>query len=151
MREDVRRGAAAVALAAVVGLGVVGCTDEDGVSPSDLASRVASAASDAASSADRKLDELTDGVNVKDAARLGSTTTDDDGRATVPVTVENTEGSEKSFAVRVNFRDEGGNLLDVVVVTVSDVPAGQSGEGTARSSRSLSGEVQAEVGRVVRY
>ncbi|MFP3989026.1 FxLYD domain-containing protein [Streptomyces sp. E11-3] len=149
--RDVRREVAAVALAAVVVVGAVGCSEEDGSSPSDLASRVASAASDAASTAQRKLDDIKGGVNAKDAVRLGSTGTDGDGRTTVPVTAENTEGSQKSFAVQVNFRDEGGNLLDAVVVTVSDVPAGQSGEATARSSRKLSGEVKAEVGAALRH
>jgi hypothetical protein len=67
------------------------------------------------------------------------------------VTVTNSASSQKSYAVQVNFRDKSGNLLDTVVVTVSDVAAGASKDATARSNRTLSGDVTADVARAVRH
>ncbi len=58
---------------------------------------------------------------------------------------------DRSFAVQVNFTDKSGNLLDVTVVTVKDVAAGASGEGTATSNRKLTGDVHAAVGSALRY
>ncbi|MFJ9542856.1 hypothetical protein ACIRPX_37195 [Streptomyces sp. NPDC101225] len=155
-----RRWTACALLAVVVGAGLTGCSD-NGNGPASSASKAASAASSLASrgadalasataSAGRKLDELKDGIDAKDEVRLGTPTTDN-GRAAVTVTARNSASSTKSFAVQVNFTDSGGNLLDAVVVTVSDVPAGTSGRATARSNRSLSGQVKAEVARALRY
>ncbi|MFE8947841.1 hypothetical protein [Streptomyces sp. NPDC007856] len=158
------RGTAGAVLA-VVAVAVTGCSGNSG-SPSGSVSKAASAASSAASSlasrgadalasasaeARRKLDEAKGGVNAKDEVTLGSVAIGGDGRATAKVTAKNTAGSAKSFAVQVNFSDKSGNLLDVVVVTVKDVAAGASGEGTARSNRKLNGEVHAVVGTAVRY
>ncbi|MFR0355887.1 hypothetical protein [Streptomyces sediminimaris] len=154
------RWTACAVLAAVVGAGLTGCSG-DSNNPTSSASKAASAASSLASrgaealasataSAGRKLDEVKGGIDAKDAVRLGTPTTDN-GRATVKVTAENSASSTKSFLVQVNFRDSGGNLLDTVLVTVSDVAAGKSGEATARSNRSLSGQVKAEVARALRY
>ena len=95
--------------------------------------------------------EIKGGIDAKGSVQLGDITTDSDGRASVDVTVENTTDSTKSFAVQINFKDEDDNLLDASVVTVSDVAANQSGKGTARSTRDLSGDVRAEVERAVRY
>ncbi|WAZ22990.1 FxLYD domain-containing protein [Streptomyces cinnabarinus] len=139
----------AVAFAASVAL--TGCSDDD--TPSSVASSVASRVSEAAESlateAQNRIDDIKNGVDAKDAVTLGDPVTD--GRATVPVTVENTADSAKSFAVQVDFTDSGGNRLDVVVVTISDVQPGESKEATARSNRDLTGEVKAEVARAVRY
>ncbi|MYR45340.1 hypothetical protein [Streptomyces sp. SID5910] len=77
--------------------------------------------------------------------------TDADGRTTVGVTVRNTADATKSFAVQLNLTSPDGTLLDAVVVTVDDVPAGRSGSATARSSHDLSGDVRAVVARAVRY
>ncbi|GHI05817.1 hypothetical protein AQI88_09735 [Streptomyces cellostaticus] len=158
------RGTAGAVLAVVVAVGATGCGGSG--SPSGTASKAASAASSAASSlasqasealasasaeARHKLDEVKGGVKAKDDVSLGSVTTDSDGRASVKVTAKNTDGSARSFAVQVNFTDKDGNLQDVVVVTVKDVAAGASGEGTARSNRKLSGEVRAVVGSALRY
>ncbi|MFB8777450.1 hypothetical protein [Streptomyces broussonetiae] len=157
--------AAGAALAAVTLAGTLltGCSDGDGEdSPARSVSEAASAVESAASSATdawasataeagRRLDDIRDGVNVKDDVRLGSTATDGDGRTTVVLTVENTAGSEKSFAVLVEFEGSDGGFQDAVLVQVPDVPSGETAEATARSSHDLSGEVSAEVARAVRY
>ncbi|MFF7974613.1 hypothetical protein [Streptomyces sp. NPDC007905] len=157
------RGAAGAVLAMAVA--ATGCSGNSG-NPSGTASKAASAAASAASSlasrgadalasasaeARRKLDQAKGGVNAKDDVTLGTVAIGDDGKAAVKVTAKNTAGSAKSFAVQVNYTDKSGNLLDVVVVTIKDVPAGASGEGTARSNRKLSGEVRAVVGTALRY
>ncbi|GHH04863.1 FxLYD domain-containing protein [Streptomyces lanatus] len=125
------------------------CSDDDTVS--STASKAASAFASATAEAGRQLDDIKGGIDAKSSVSLGDPTTDSDGRATVEVTAENTTDSTRSFGVQVNFKDEDGNLLDATVVTVSDVAAGGTGKGTARSTRDLSGEVKAEVARAVRY
>ncbi|MEO3972544.1 hypothetical protein [Streptomyces sp. CAU 1734] len=163
---------ASAGLVAVVSFTAAGCSD-DGGSPADVVSQAASAVASAGSkvtgaasaaasqasaavasataAAGKKLEDIKGGVDVKDAVTLGSPGKSSDGRATVPVKVKNTADSAKTFAVQVNFRDSGGNLLDAVVVTIDGVAAGKSGDGTARSNRSLSGDVRTEVGTAVRY
>ncbi|MFJ4368484.1 FxLYD domain-containing protein [Streptomyces chartreusis] len=125
------------------------CSDDD--TPTSVASKAASAFESATAEAGRQFDEIKGGIDAKGSVQLGDITTDSDGRASVEVTVENTTDSTKSFAVQIDFKDEDGNLLDASVVTVSDVAANQSGKGTARSTRDLSGDVRAEVERAVRY
>ncbi|WP_367321889.1 hypothetical protein [Streptomyces sp. HUAS ZL42] len=153
-----RRWATGVALAVLALL--TGCSDDE--SPSSVASKAASAAESlgsragealesATAEAGRRLDEVQNGVDAKDEITLGTPATDGDGRTTVEVTADNTADSTKSFAVQVDFEDPGGNLLDTVVVTVSDVPAGKSAKATARSTHALSGEVKAKVERALRY
>lgn len=105
----------------------------------------------ATAEAGRWLEDIQEGADVEDDVRLGGPKTDADGRTTVEVTVRNTADSAKSFAVQVNYTDPGGTLLDTAVVTVPDVPAGNSARATARSSHDLSGEVRAVVARAVRY
>ncbi|MFI1029490.1 FxLYD domain-containing protein [Streptomyces sp. NPDC020951] len=121
---------------------------------SSLASSLASSASDAYASATaevgRELDEIKGGTDVKDDVKLGTPAADGD-RSTVEVTVTNSADSTKSFAVQVDFEDASGNRLDAVLVTVSDVAAGKTGKATARSNRTLSGEVKTEVAKAVRY
>ncbi|MFE9440423.1 hypothetical protein ACFYO2_15680 [Streptomyces sp. NPDC006602] len=153
-------GAALTAVMAAALITLAGCSDDD--SPSDAVSRAASAARSVASEATdafasataeagRKFDEVKGGVDAKDDVKLGTPGTDGDGRTTVDVAVDNTAGSTKSFLVQVDFTDQGGNRVDTVVVTVSDVSSGESGKATAHSTRKLSGEVGAKVGRAVRY
>ncbi|MFH9740724.1 hypothetical protein ACH4MA_23945 [Streptomyces roseolus] len=156
------RAAAGGLLAGAVLMGTAGCSD-DGDNPvsgavSEAASAVASAAeglSQAASQAVKKAEEqmaqVKDGVDAKDEVTLGDPATDADGRTTVPLTVRNTDGATRSFAVQVRFEDGDGKLLDAVVVTVSDVPAGKPGEGTARSTHKLSGTVTPTVASALRY
>lgn len=130
-------------------LTLTSCSDDD--TPSSVASRAASAFASATAEAGRQLDDIKGGVDAKGAVQLGDPTTASDGRTTAEVTVENTTDSTKSFAVQVNFRNENGDLLDATVVTVSDVAAGGTGKGTARSTHDLSGDVKAEVARALRY
>ncbi|MFJ3335369.1 hypothetical protein [Streptomyces sp. NPDC086766] len=149
------------ALAAAVAMGLTGCSDNTG-SPSESVSKAASAASSLASQANdalasataeagHRLDEAKGGVDARSSVKLGAPTTDSAGRTTVPMTVTNSADSTKSFAVQVNYKDSGGNLLDTVVVTLHDVPSGKSANGTARSTHKLSGQVKAEVGTALRY
>lgn len=125
------------------------CTDDE--TPSSVADRAASAFASATAEAGRRLDDIKGGVDAKDAVRLGEPTTGADGRTTVEVTARNTTDSTKSFAVQVDFRDEDGGWLDAAVVTVTDVAAGGTGKGTARSNRALGGEIEAKVTRALRY
>ncbi|MGW7528348.1 hypothetical protein [Streptomyces sp. NPDC054783] len=161
------KGGAAGAVVAVVtvAVAVTGCSDHSGnafggaskaasaasSAAASLASRGADALASASAEARRKLEEAKGGVNARNEVTLGAVAIDSDGRAAAKVTAKNTAGSAKSFAVQVNFTDKSGNLLDVVVVTLKDVAAGASGEGTARSNRKLNGEVHAAVGTALRY
>lgn len=145
-----------VAVVAALAAGATGCSGDS--TPSEVASKAASAVQSvgadlnaAADEAKKKLDSVKNGADAKGDVRLGTPSKDSDGHSTVPVTVSNTATDKKSFAVQVNFRDSGGNLLDTVVVTISDVAAGATGQGTARSNRSLSGEIKAETGTALRY
>ncbi|OLZ61919.1 hypothetical protein AVW11_24200 [Streptomyces amritsarensis] len=161
------RGAAGVVLAAAV-LGAAGCSGGDGdpsgavssaasavrsagEAVSSAASEAAKAAESAAAVAKDKLAEVKDGVDAKDQVSLGTVATDPDGYTAVPVTVRNTDDATKSFAVQVEFKDTSGNLVDTVVVTVSDVAGKGTGQGTARSTHKLSGTVTAQTGTALRY
>ncbi|WP_371680663.1 hypothetical protein [Streptomyces sp. NBC_01276] len=168
MAADLWRRGAAGALLTVLAWGAAGCSDSGG-SPSGAVSSAAAAvrsageavssaaaeagkaAASAAAVAKEKLAEVKGGVNAKEQVTLGPVATDGDGYTTVPVTVRNTDDGEKSFAVQVEFEDEGGNLLDTVVVTVTDVPGKGTGQGTARSTHKLSGTVTALTGTALRY
>ncbi|MEV5612998.1 hypothetical protein [Streptomyces sp. NPDC052225] len=160
-RHGVRgvRVAGAALFAAALALGVTGC-DSD-TSPSDAASKAVGAASSAASKASdvvasataqaqEKFDDIKGGVDAKDDVKLGDVSKDD-GRATVPVSITNGADAKKSYAVQVDFRDSGGNLLDTVVLTVKDVDADTSKDAKATSNRSLDGDVTADVARAMRY
>ncbi|WP_053713289.1 hypothetical protein [Streptomyces sp. XY413] len=161
------RGAAGVVLAAVA-LGAAGCSGGDGdpagavssaasavksagEAVSSAASEAAKAAESAAAVAKDKLADVKDGVDAKDQVSLGTVATDADGYTTVPVSVRNTDDATKSFAVQVEFKDESGNLVDTVVVTVSDVAGKGAGQGTARSTHKLSGTVSAQTAKALRY
>ena len=150
------RWTTAALLAALALTGLTACSDDD--SPSAVASKVASAASragDAVSSATaeagQRFDDIRNGVDARDEVRLTAPTTASDGRTTAQVTVTNSADSARTFTVQVDFTRQDGKLLDVVVVTVSDVPAGGTGKATARSTHDLSGSVTAKVSRAVRY
>ncbi|MGW2643277.1 hypothetical protein [Streptomyces sp. NPDC001348] len=153
------RTGAALTLAACLGAGLSGCSDSGGgTSPSSAVSKAASYASQGASAlasataeAGKRLDDVKNGVDAKAAVRLGTPATTSDGHMSVQVTADNKADATKSFAVQVDFKDSSGNLLDTVVATVPNVPAGKSGSATARSHRTLSGQVKAEVARALRY
>ncbi|MEU4871886.1 FxLYD domain-containing protein [Streptomyces sp. NPDC021608] len=164
------KGVLLTAAALCCAAGLTSCSGDD--SPSSVASKAASAAQSVGSRAtaaasslasqaseayasataevNRRFDEIKGGVDAKDDVKLGTPGSDGD-RSTVQVTVTNSAGSTKSFAVQVDFEDSGGNRLDTVLVTVSDVPAGKTGTATARSNRELSGEVKTQTARAVRY
>ncbi|MFD6967518.1 hypothetical protein [Streptomyces sp. NPDC059979] len=161
------RGVAGVVLSAVA-LGAAGCSNGEGnpsgavssaasavksagAAVSSAAAEAAKAAESAAAVAKDKLAEVKDGVDAKDQVSLGAVAADADGYTTVPVTVRNTDDATKSFAVQVEFKDESGNLVDTVVMTVADVAGKGTGEGTARSTHKLSGTVSAQVGTALRY
>lgn len=149
-------GAVAGVLLLALGACLAGCSN--GTTPSDVASAASSLASEAGDSlasataeAGRRFDEFKNGLDAKDEVKLGDRVTiDSAGRATVKVTATNPTSAAKTYAVQVDFRDKGGNLLDTVVVTLNDVPAGAAKDATARSTRTLSGDVTADVARAVR-
>ncbi|MEV7614248.1 hypothetical protein [Streptomyces sp. NPDC089799] len=164
----VGRGLAGAALVAMAVLGSAGCsgTQESasdaaskaasaaqsaGAEVSAAASKAAGAASSAAGVAENKLDEIKNGVEAKDEVALGEPSADSEGYVKVPVTVQNTDAAKKSFAVQVNFKDESGNKVDTVIVTIDDVAGKATGRGTARSTHRLPGSVTAETERAVRY
>ncbi|MET9900861.1 hypothetical protein [Streptomyces sp. NPDC006446] len=161
----------AVVVVAALATQLTACSDDS--SPSDTASKAASAASKAASAvseaasaataagdalasataeAGKKFDEFKNGVDAKNEVKLdGDASPDSDGRVAVKVTAANPTSSAKSYIVQVDFRDQSGNLLDTTVVTVSDVAGNASKDATARSNRSLTGDVKTAVARAVRY
>ncbi|WP_328398588.1 hypothetical protein OHS70_17600 [Streptomyces sp. NBC_00390] len=168
------RGVPGAVLAALVATGTAGCTDDG--SPSGTASKAASALESAASAAEsagsaiasaasqapevlasataearKQLDAIKDGIDAKDEVTLGKPSTGSEGHATVQVSARNTDTSARSFTVQVDFQDSNGKLLDTVVVTLNDVAAGKTGQGTARSTRKMSGAITAKVGRALRY
>ena len=159
-RHGIRGLVPAVAVTALVAVSLTGCSD--GGSPSGAVSKAASAVSSVASGAGdalasataeagRKFDAFKNGVDAKgDVKLVGGVTTDSGGRSTIKVTVSNSTSRARTYAVQIDFRDKGGNLLDTVVVTVGDVAAGASKGATARSTRTLSGDVTADVARAVR-
>jgi hypothetical protein len=163
-KRPVTSAALTAALTTVLAVAAAGCSDsgDGGSSPSDLVSQAASAVesigsqatgaiASATEEAGRKLEEIKGGVDAKSDVTLGTARTDGNGYSTVAVTARNTTDAAKSFTVQVTYKDVNGNLLDTVVLTVSDVPASGSKEATARSNRKLSGEVKTEVTNAVRY
>ncbi|MCQ9184471.1 hypothetical protein KMT30_36620 [Streptomyces sp. IBSBF 2953] len=161
---------AACAAALLGPFGLAGCSGDDNASSvaskaasaaqsvgaqataaaSSLASEASKAYESATAEVNRRFEEIKGGADARDDVKLGTPGSDGD-RSTVEVTASNSTGSTKSFAVQVDFEDSGGKRLDTVLVTVSDVPAGKTGKATARSNRTLSGEVKTEAVRAVRY
>ncbi|NML52324.1 hypothetical protein HHL19_27045 [Streptomyces sp. R302] len=111
---------------------------------------VSSASSAVASAAQRKMDEIKDGANATDEVTAGPTSVDGD-RTVATVTATNPKDATADYTVLVTFRDDGGNFLDTVVLTLDAVPAGASKSGTARSNRTLTGPTTAEIERALRH
>ncbi|MFE5793885.1 hypothetical protein ACFQ8C_15095 [Streptomyces sp. NPDC056503] len=111
---------------------------------------VSSATSAVASAAQQKMDEIKDGANATGDVTAGPTSADGD-RTVATVTAANPKSTTADYTVMVLFRDDGGNLLDTVVLTLDDVPAGASKSGTARSNRTLEGPTTAEIARALRH
>lgn len=166
------RATGAALLAAALAVGAAGCSGNSNSGSSSTASKVASKASEAASeaaskaaskaseagdavasataSAGKKFNEIKNGVNAKDDVKLGSVASQN-GYASVPVTVTNDATSTKSFLVQVDFKNSGGDRVDTVALTVSDVAAGKSKDVTAHSNRSLGETVTADVARALQH
>ncbi|PNG16763.1 hypothetical protein [Streptomyces cahuitamycinicus] len=159
-RHRTRWATAGAAAALTLSAALAGCGGDG--SPADAASKAESAVESIASEAgeavesasaeaQQRLDDIQGGADVKGDVTAGTPVTGSDGRVRTDVTVRNTDDSARSFAVQVDFRNAGGQLVDTVIVTVEHVQAGQSATATARSTHDLSGEVRTEVARAVRY
>ncbi|GGQ08588.1 hypothetical protein GCM10010266_34850 [Streptomyces griseomycini] len=149
-------GAGAAVLAAVLpAVGAAGCTDgepEPAEPPaSSLASRATEVWESATAEAGRRFEDLVRNLDVGKDVALGSPSVAPDGRSTVGVTARNTDDAARTFLVQVHFTDPDGGLLDVVVVTVDDVPPGGSATATARSTHDLPEGARPGVERAVRY
>ncbi|MFC9681294.1 hypothetical protein [Streptomyces sp. NPDC056948] len=149
-RHRTRCRTAGAALALALAAVLTGCNGGYD-SPSDTASKAESAVESATAEAQRRLDDIQDGVDVKGDVKAGPTTVGSDGRARTEVTVNNTDDAARSFAVQVNFTDSGNQLIDTVIVTVNQVQPNHTATATARSTHDLSGKVQSDIARAVRY
>ncbi|HEV2634064.1 MAG TPA: hypothetical protein VGX23_02885 [Actinocrinis sp.] len=97
------------------------------------------------------LSDIRNGVDAAGDVSVGPLATDADGRSTTVLSVRNTTGDQESYAVQVNFKDPTGKILDMVVVTVGDVPAGAGAHATARSTYALKDPGSAAVGLALRH
>ncbi|MEU0895897.1 hypothetical protein [Streptomyces massasporeus] len=159
-RHRTRWATGGAALALALSAVLTGCSGDG--TPADTASKaesavgsIASGASEAIESATaeagRRLDDIQDGIDVKGDVRIGTPVAGSDGRVRAEVTVRNSDDSTRSFAVQVDFKSSGGDLVDTAIVTVDHVQAGESATATARSTHDLSGDVRTDVARAVRY
>jgi hypothetical protein len=156
-RHGIRALLPAAAATAALAAPLTGCSNDN--TPSNVTSQAASAVSkagdalaSATAEAGRKFKEFKNGVDAKSDVRLDNrVSTDSAGHATAELTVTNSTSSAKTYVIQVDFRDKSGNLLDTVVVTVDDVAAGAAKDATARSGRTLSGDVTADVARAARH
>lgn len=115
------------------------------------ASAVASAVASAEAAASSAVANVKGGLDAASDVKLGDPAAASEGRMEVPVTVTNSGSQGYRYTVQVDFEDASGNRLDTVVVNVPEVAAGASAQATARSNRSLSGDVKASVARALRY
>ena len=154
--KTMRRLAAVALLAAFVLGPVSGCGSG---TASDLASTVtsaagalgSSAASAAASAASSALGSIKGAIDATGDVKINAPSTASDGRSTAVLTVSNPTSDQHTYTVSVSFKSQDGSLLDVVVVTVPNVPAHGTAQATARSSHDLSGATSAEVTAAVRH
>ncbi|MFE5714798.1 hypothetical protein ACFQ7J_28765 [Streptomyces sp. NPDC056501] len=136
----------ALSLAATTALALTGCD-----TIADTAGDVVSSATAAvASAAEEKMNEVKDGVNATADVKAGETSTDGD-RTVAEITATNPKDKNADYTIMVNFRDDGGNLLDSVVLNINGVEPGASKSGTARSNRTLSGATTAEIAQALRH
>ncbi|MER7517095.1 FxLYD domain-containing protein [Streptomyces sp. NPDC126499] len=130
----------------LAGLALTGCDQAK-----ERAGEIVSSATGAvASAAEEKMNEVKDGVNAAGDVKAGPTSTDGD-RTVAEVTATNPRDKSADYTVRVDFRDDQGNLLDTVVVNVGGVAPGASKTATARSNRTLSGATKAEIAQALRH
>ncbi|MFD8971762.1 hypothetical protein [Streptomyces sp. NPDC059593] len=136
----------ALSLATTTTLALTGCD-----TIADTAGDVVSSATAAvASAAEEKMNEVKDGVNATADVKAGETSTDGD-RTVAEITATNPKDKNADYTIMVNFRDDGGNLLDSVVLNINGVEPGASKSGTARSNRTLSGATTAEIAQALRH
>ncbi|MER5713142.1 MULTISPECIES: hypothetical protein [unclassified Streptomyces] len=141
-----RTAALALSLAATTALTLTACD-----TIADTAGDVVSSATAAvASAAEEKMNEVKDGVNATADVKAGETSTDGD-RTVAEITATNPKDKNADYTIMVNFRDDGGNLLDSVVLNIDGVEPGASKSGTARSNRTLSGATTAEIAQALRH
>ncbi|MEV4944350.1 hypothetical protein [Streptomyces sp. NPDC053755] len=122
------------------------CTEED-------RAKVEGVVSSATGAAASKMGEIKDGVDATGDVKAGPVKADGD-RVATEVTVSRPAGGDArtaDYTVLVNFRDDGGGLLDSVVLSIDGVAPGASKNGTARSNRPLSGATKAEIGQALRH
>lgn len=156
---SIRRSALAATVAGGLSMALLaGCrssTSGSGNSPepssTSAGAGISSAVSKAQSAASSALSEISDGAVATGDVTAGPVALDPDGHATSTLTVRNPTDAEHDYTVSVIFDDSGGGLEDVVVVTVSKVPAHGQASATARSDRKLSGSLTAKVSAAVRH
>ncbi|MFJ6696551.1 FxLYD domain-containing protein [Streptomyces sp. NPDC091272] len=166
------RATRAAVLVAALALTATACGDDDKAKAGDVVSNATKKAGEAAASAtakageagekakeayasasasaSAKFAEIKDGADAKDEVKAGAVKAAGD-RSTAEVTATNKQDKEKTYTVQVDFRDGDGNRLDTVVVNVKDVAAGKNATATARSNRTLNGDVKAEIAKAVRH
>ncbi|WP_431777048.1 FxLYD domain-containing protein [Streptomyces cucumeris] len=150
MSGRLMRTICAVSLMAVLAPAAAGCSDEGGT-PSSAVSRASAAVASATASAKAQLDKIEGGTKATRDVTAGPVSFSDQGRATTRLTVTNSARQTASYTILVNFRDADKHLVDAVVVTVRSVQPDTPTKATARSHRTLSGKVTAQVGTAVRY
>ncbi|MEU8887166.1 hypothetical protein [Streptomyces sp. NPDC048442] len=168
----ITRAAGAALLASVLALSVSACSEDDKSKTGDAVSNATQKAGEAAASAtakageakekakeayasasasaSAKLAEVKDGTDAKGDVKAGDVKADGD-RSAAEITATNKTDKSASYTVQVSFRDADGNLLDTVVVSLKDVAAGKDATATARSNRTLQGDVKAEIGKALRH
>jgi hypothetical protein len=119
--------------------------------PSPSGGAISSAVSKAQSAASSALSEISGGAVATDDVAAGPVTVGPDGHATSTLTVKNPTDAQHDYTVSVIFDDSGGGLEDVVVVTVSKVPAHGQASAAAKSNRKVSGSLTAKVSAAVRH
>ncbi|QMU68037.1 hypothetical protein [Streptacidiphilus sp. P02-A3a] len=155
IRTRCRLAAAALLTAVVVGP-VSGCGSG---AASDLASSAtsaagalgSSAASAAASAASSALGSIKDSISATADVKAAPPVTTSDGRTTSELTVSNPTSDQHTYTISVSFKNKDGSLLDVVVLTVSNVPGHATVQSTARSTHDINGATSADVTAAVRH
>ncbi|MET9433395.1 hypothetical protein [Streptomyces sp. NPDC006551] len=132
-----------VTVTTLLALSSTACTEED-------RARVGDAVSSATAAAASRMGEITDGVNATADVKAGPVRAEG-GRTVADVTVTNPQDRNADYTIMVNFRNDGGDLLDSVVLNIGGVAPSTSKTGTARSNRSLSGATKAEIGQALRH
>lgn len=139
------------ALVAATGTALTACGSGGLSLPSSISSAVSSAASQAANQAASAIAAVKGAVDATSDVQSGRTSTDSIGRTVSRLTVTNPTGDQHNYTISVAFDDTTGNLLDVVVVSVSAVPAHGSTTATAQSNRPLTDADIAKVTAAVRH